>query len=123
RDLLASLLVAPPSSTACNGSYQGEFTGNLSVSRGETCSFIGGGVTGNITQTGGTLVLTGTVVGGNVQIQGGGGFSLAGSAVIKGNLQIQNLPASSVLNQICGVDVSGNLQYQNSAAPVRIGAA
>jgi lysophospholipase L1-like esterase len=122
RDLLASLLVVPPSSTACNGSYQGEVIGNLSVSKGETCVFMGGGVTGNITQTGGTLVLAGTVIGGNVQIQGGGGFSLTGSARVEGNLQIQNLPAGSVLNQICGVGVSGNLSYQNSAQPVQIGA-
>jgi hypothetical protein len=125
RDLLAGLveLAAPPASTACNGAYSGTFVGNLKVSTGQTCIFMGGGVTGNITQTGGNLILSGTTVGGNVQIQGGGTFSIAGSARIIGNLQIQNLPASSIQNQVCGVDVSGNLTYQNSAAPVAIGAA
>jgi lysophospholipase L1-like esterase len=125
RDLLASLveLAAPTSGTACNGSYGGTFVGNLTVSAGQTCMFMGGGVTGNITQTGGNLILTGTTVGGNVQVQGGGTFTLSGFARIAGNLQIQNLPASSIQNELCGVGVSGNLTYQNSHAPVAIGAA
>ncbi len=123
--LLAGLveLAAPPASTACNGTYNGTFVGNLNVSAGQTCMFVGGGVTGNITQTGGNLILSGTTVGGNVQVQGGGTFSISGFARIVGNLQIQNLPASSAKNQVCGVSVSGNLTYQNSHAAVEIGAA
>jgi hypothetical protein len=85
--------------------------------------FVGGGVTGNLTQTGGNLILSGTTVGGNVNVQGGGFFSISGFARIVGNLQIQNLPASSAQNQICGVSVLGNVTYQNSNAPVEIGAA
>lgn len=123
RGLLADLLAAPSASTTCNGTYSGTFMGNLSVSAGETCMFLGGGVTGNITQSGGNLILSGTTVGGNVQIQGGGAFSIGSSARINGNLQIQNLPASTAQNQVCGVSVSGNLAYQNSDAPVEIGAA
>jgi hypothetical protein len=84
--------------------------------------FVGGGVTGNITQTGGNLILSGTIVGGNVQVQGGGTFSISGFTRIVGNLQIQNLPASSAQNQVCGVSVIGNLTYQNSNAPVELGA-
>jgi hypothetical protein len=124
-DLLATLveLAAPPASTACNGTYTGTFVGNLTVSQGQTCMFVGGGVTGNITQTGGNLILSGTVVGGNVAIQGGGAFSIGGFARIIGNLQIQNLPASTAQNQLCVAGVGGNLTYQNSAAPVAIGAA
>jgi hypothetical protein len=79
-------------------------------------------VTGNITQTGGSLILSGTTIGGNVQVQGGGTFSFGGSARIVGNLQVQNLPASSTQNQVCGAGVNGNLTYQNSDAPVQIGA-
>jgi hypothetical protein len=77
----------------------------------------------NITQTGGDLILSGTTVGGNVQIQGDGGFSIGVSARINGNLQIQSLPVSAVQNQVCGAGVSGNLMHQNSDAPVEIGAA
>lgn len=123
RDLLASLIEPPPPSIACDGFFQTTFSGNLTVSKGEACVFEGGRVTGNIIQTGGTLVLTGTVVGGNVIIQGGGGFSLTSSAHVGGNLVIQNLPPSSDLNQLCGANIGGNLVYQNSATPVQIGAA
>jgi lysophospholipase L1-like esterase len=125
RDLLADLveLAAPPASTACNGTYSGTFVGNLTVSAGQVCIFTGGGVTGNVTQTGGTLIFSGITVGGNVQIQGGGTFSLGAFARINGNLQIQNLPSNATQNQICGVRVGGNLTYQNNLAPVSIGAA
>ena len=124
RDLLAGLveLAAPPASTACNGTYSGTFVGNLNISSGQTCMFVGGGVTGNITQTGGNLVLSGTTVGGNVHIQAGGSFSIGGFARILGNLQIQNLPSSTIQNQVCGVNVSGNLVFQNSHAAIQIGA-
>jgi len=124
RDVLAGLvkLAAPPATTACNGTYSGTFVGNLKVSSGQTCMFVGGGVTGNITQNGGNLVLSGTTVGGNVQIQAGGSFSLGGFARIIGNLQIQNLPSSAIQNQLCGVSVGGNLTFQNSQAAVQIGA-
>jgi lysophospholipase L1-like esterase len=124
RDLLASLveLSAPAASTACNGTFSGTFVGNLNVSAGQTCMFVGGGVTGNITQTGGNLILSGTTVGGNVQVQSGGTVSITGFARIVGNLQIQNLRTSSVQNQICGASILGNLQYQNSNAPIEIGA-
>jgi hypothetical protein len=57
-----------------------------------------------------------------VQIQGGGTFSSSGSTSIQGNLQIQNLPAGSVQNQICGLHVKGNVTYQNNGAPVEFGA-
>jgi hypothetical protein len=125
RTLLASLveLAAPPASTACNGTYSGTFVGNLSVSAGQTCIFIGGGVTGNITQTGGNLMLSGTIVGGNLQIQAGGAFSIGGFTRIVGNLQIQNLAPSLVPNHVCAASVLGNLTYQGSSAPVEIGAA
>ena len=74
-------------------------------------------------QNGGNLVLIGATIGGNLQVQGGGTFALNSSTNINGNLQIQNLPASSAQNRVCDVIVKGNLQFQNSAAPIAIGAA
>jgi lysophospholipase L1-like esterase len=123
RNLLATLveLAAPPASTACNGTFSGTFVGNLSVSKGQTCMFLQGGVTGNITQSGGNLILSGTTVGGNVQVQGGGAFSIGSFTRIVGNLQVQNLPASATPNALCGMTVNGNLTYQNNAASVEIG--
>ncbi|MGA2120135.1 MAG: VCBS repeat-containing protein [Bryobacteraceae bacterium] len=115
--------LAPASGTLCNGAYDGTFKGNLTVSAGQTCIFFGGGVTGNIIQTGGDLILIGATVGGNVQVQGGGMFSFSASAVIKGNLQVQGVPAGSAQNLVCGVNVKGDLQYQNNGAPIEIGAA
>jgi hypothetical protein len=67
--------------------------------------------------------LTGNgTVQGNLQITGGSAFSI-GPGHISGNLQIQNLPAGSAQNQICGTTVNGNLQYQGNGAPVVIGSA
>jgi hypothetical protein len=40
---------------------------------------------------------------------------------VDGTIQIQNLQTSSSVNQVCGVTVLGDLQFQNNAAPARIG--
>ena len=57
---------APASGTQCNGNYNGTFKGNLTISAGQNCTFISGGVTGNIAVNGGTLALANAVVSGNV---------------------------------------------------------
>src|SRR5262249_57646763 len=49
---------APASGTTCNGSYNQTFIGNLTVSAGQNCSFIGGGVKGNVLVSGGRLLIT-----------------------------------------------------------------
>jgi hypothetical protein len=116
-------MTTPSSGTACNGVYNGTFNGNITVSAGQTCSFTGGSITGNVQQNGGQLSLSNTGVGGNVQVNGGGTFSIVGSTTINGNLEINNLPTGSALNQVCGSRIMNNLQYQNSGAPVEIGAA
>ena len=114
---------APPSSgTTCNGTYNGTFRGNVTVLAGQTCNFIGGGISGNVASTGGTLGLSGATVGGNVQITGGT-FSLGPSTTIKGNLTISNLPPPSRQSQVCGTTVQGDLQFQNNGTAVQIGSA
>lgn len=114
----ATILVSPP---PCSVTYNGTFNGNLTVTSGTTC-ILGGTVTGNVTQNGGGLFTSNAAVGGNLQITGGGTFSI-GSTVIKGNLQIQNIPAGTAQNQVCGATVKGNLQFQNNGTAVQIGSA
>jgi len=110
----------PASSSACNGAYSGMFQGNLSVASGQACVFVGGGAAGNITETGGNLVLSSATVNGNVTVSGGI-FSIGPSTSIKGNLQIQSIPSGSVTNQVCATTISGNLQFQSNGTSVVIG--
>lgn len=117
-----ALLPNPPSGTACNGMYNGTFNGSITVSNGQTCTFVGGTINGQVTVTGGTLVLSGTTVTQNVQINDGA-FFIGPSASIEGNLQIQYLPTGPGQNQVCGTTVSGNLQFQNNGTAVQIGSA
>ena len=111
----------PSSGTACNGAYSGTFKGNLTVSKGQTCIFIGGGTTGSITGTGGNLILNGATIGSGVTINSGGAFTIGPSTTIKGSLTIQSLPKSTTANQVCGSTITGNLVYQSNGAPVLIG--
>ncbi len=129
----------PTSGTACNGAYSGTFQGNLTVVGAQACVFVGGGTSGNITETGGNLVLNGATVGGSVSVSGGslvlsggtvGGnvtvsgsstFSIGPSTTIKGNLQIQGIPSGSATNQVCATSISGNLQFQSNGTSVLIG--
>jgi len=131
----------PAKGTLCNGTYYGTFKGNLTVSAGQTCIFVDGGVTGNIQQSGGLLELIQSTVDGNIQQSGGildviqstvdgnlqvtgdGMFTVTSCSVIKGNLQIQSIPAGSVTNQVCGSTVNGNLEFQDNGTAVLIGAA
>jgi hypothetical protein len=132
----------PASGTACDGVYYGgTFNGNLTVSIGQNCTFAYGDISGNATLNGGSLVLNGSVLSGNLQSDNGGSqlsttggstihgnvqmnggtFYIGASTTIDGNLQIQNGSSGCVLNQICGANVKGNLQFQNNSAGVDIG--
>ncbi len=111
---------APPSGTACNGAYSGTFTGNLTVTNGQSCIFVGGGASGNITETGGNLILSGATVGGNITVSGGT-FSIGPSTTIKGNLDIQSIPKGSATNQVCGTTINNSLVFQANGTAVVIG--
>jgi hypothetical protein len=109
----------PP--TNCTKTYTTTWTGNLNVSSGIVC-ISGGTITGNVTQSGGELITSNNAkIDGNLQITGGGTFSLA-STTINGDLQIQNIPADSAQNQICGINVGGNLTFYNNGTAVGMGA-
>jgi hypothetical protein len=113
-------LSVPTSGSTCNGVYSGTFSGNLSISSGQNCTFMSGGITGNVEQHGGTLVLAGATVGGDVQINGGT-FSIGPSVEIDGHLRVRNIPEGTTPNQICGTTVKGNLHVKNNGTAVQIG--
>jgi hypothetical protein len=119
--LQALNLPALTSGNNCNGTYYGTFKGNLNVSTNQTCILVGGGVTGNITKNGGSLGIGNVTIVGNVQVQGGGAFSVGPAAIINNDLQIQNDPAGMASSQVCGSTVKGNLQFHNNGSPVVIG--
>jgi hypothetical protein len=122
---LATAETAVPlnSGSDCNGVFDGTFKGNVTVSAGQTCTFVSGGITGNIIQYGGSLMISDLTVGGNVQVQGGGTFSIGPSAAIGGALQIYSIPAGTAQSQVCGTTVKGSLQFEDNRAAVLIGAA
>jgi len=112
---------APASGTKCNGAYNGTFTGNLTVSAGQNCMFVGGGVTGNVSVNGGSLAFTNANVRGSMTLQGSTGFSIGTGTTIGGNLNLQNISSGVSMNQVCGTKVAGNVVVYASATPVQIG--
>jgi CSLREA domain-containing protein len=87
--------MVPISGTACNGSYDGTFKGNLTISKNQTVSL-------------------------SMAVTGGGAFSI-NVANIGSNLQVQNLPPGAAQNQVCGATIGGDLQYHNNATAIQIG--
>ncbi len=117
---LTSETTVPASSTTCNGVYIGTFSGNISVSSGQNCIFEKGGVTGNITETGGNSAFSNATIGGNVQVNGGT-YSIGPSTTIKGNLTVQSIPTGSAQNHICGTSIGGNLVLQSVGTAATVG--
>jgi hypothetical protein len=111
---------SPASGSKCNGVYNGTFKGNLTVSAGQTCTFVGGGVTGSIVETGGKLVLNGAAVGGNLSISGGT-FAIGPQTVIKGNVSLQEIGSGTVQDTLCGSSIGGNLVVYENKSPILIG--
>jgi hypothetical protein len=111
----------PLSGTTCNGTYNGTFRGNVTVSSGQNCAFVGGGITGNIVLNGGNLSLANASVTGNVNIQGASAFSIGPGTTIGGNLLLQNIASGSTTSRICQARVGGNLQLATNAIPISIG--
>jgi Malectin domain/MBG domain (YGX type) len=110
----------PAAGAKCNGAYNGAYNGNITVSANQVCVFVGGSVSGNLTQSNGTVELVQTSLGGNLQISGGT-FSITSGTIIGGNLAVQSTQANSATNHICGTTVKGDLALQSNGAPVLIG--
>jgi hypothetical protein len=78
-------------------------------------------ITGNVTVTGGSFVLSCTVDG-NVTISGSSAFSLEGASVCN-DLHIQSLAAGQQLGgAVCGSKIKGNLVVQSNLSLVQVGA-
>jgi len=112
----------PASGNECNGIFNGTFQGDITVSNGQSCTFIAGRITGNVTQNGGSLFTRNATIEGNLQITGSSTFSIA-TTVIGRDFQIQNIPTGAAQNQVCGTSVGRNLQFQNNGTAVQIGSA
>jgi len=112
----------PGSAHLCDGTFTGTFAGDLIVSTGQTCTFLGGSISGSILLQGGTLSLSYVTVGGNLDATGGA-FSIGPSTTINGSLEIHNYPPTPVVqNNVCGASIKNNLQVYNNAAAVALGA-
>lgn len=109
----------PSSSNGCDGVFAGTFIGDITVSSGQTCIFVAGGINGNVTETGGNLVLLGATAH-DVHISGGS-YLIGPSTQIMGNLEIANVTGAAQ-GQICGASISKNLLFHNNDAGVQIGA-
>jgi hypothetical protein len=112
---------APTSGNRCNGNYNGTFQGSITVSAGQNCTFVGGGITGNVTVNGGNLALANAKVTGNVSIQGRSAFSIDQGSEITGTLGIRKDVSRSSTNQICGAKLDGNVVVSTNATPIQIG--
>jgi hypothetical protein len=106
---------------ACDGVFSGTFQGDVTVSKGQHCTFVNGTIVGKVRDDGGNLVLTGVFVNGGMHIFDGSTFSIGPSVMIEDDLQINGLPSGTTQNQICDATVQGNLTLLNNAASVQIG--
>jgi hypothetical protein len=105
----------------CTGIFSAASNGNLTVSAGQNFCIVNSVVNGNVTQTGGNLTVLNSNINGKVAISGASTFMIEPGTVISKTLEIQNLPASTALNEICGANVNGHLLFQSNGTPALIG--
>jgi hypothetical protein len=111
----------PVTGTTCNGVFNQTFDGDVTVFPGQSCIFLGGGITGRVRVEGGRFELRYATVGGNVEIDGASTFTIGPSASIGGNLETHNVEPNAERNEVCGSNVKGNLEFLNNESAVRIG--
>ena len=108
--------------TSCNGAIGGAQKG-LTVPAGATCILMAGTkVSGNVqVQQGGSLVDEGAAISGNLQVNNGASIRVKGGGSIGGNLQVQGLTGGP--NSLCNTIVHNDVQVQNngSSSPIDIG--
>ena len=112
---------APVSGNQCDGAYTGTFQGDIGVSLGQNCMFVGGGVNGNVLVIGGELTLSKAKVTGNVRIQGSSAFSISPGSEINGDLTIEDVDLGMPRNALCSTRVGNDLFISNNVIPIVIG--
>jgi hypothetical protein len=110
----------PASGTTCSGAFNGIFRGNIEVSQGQNCMFVGGGVDGYVRVIGGDFTLSNAVVTGHVEIQGFSQLTMGPKSTINGHLSIKNVTGEAP-SEICGSVVEGGLFVEDNAIPIDIG--
>lgn len=114
---------APVSGFTCDGAYTGTFQGDITVTSGQNCMFVGGGVTGNVRALGGDFTLSRAKVTGSVLIQGSTEFFIGAGSQVDGPLFIQDVSTTVSRNPLCGTTVKDNLVVHANAIPIEIGSA
>ena len=112
---------APASGRKCNGTYNGTFNGDVTVSAGQNCIFLAGGINGNVRVHGGGLALANVKVSGDVLVHGASAFSIGDGSEVTGHLHIENVASGSTTNQICGAKLDGNVLVLRNATPIQMG--
>jgi len=108
---------SPSSGTTCNGAYTGTFSGNVTVSSGQNCVFVSGGVSGNMTLSGASTLNNATVGG---DITGQGALTLTGTARVNGNVTLTGgqLSAGNGTTMAHNVTLSGGASLTLGSATV-----
>jgi hypothetical protein len=120
-DIVKITGAAPVSGTQCNGTYNGTFNSDVTLSAGQNCMFVAGGIVGNVGVNSGNLVLANAKVTGNVSVHGASAFSIGVGSEVTGHLHIHDVASGSTTNQICGAKLDGNVLVSKNASPIQIG--
>jgi hypothetical protein len=120
-DILPLTAPAPDSGSACNGNYNGTFTGDIVVVPGQNCTFVGGTIIGDVQVNGGRLALFGTAINRGLAIQGPSTFAIESGTSIAGTLFADNIAAGGSRNEICGSVLAQGMILDGNAAPFQLG--
>jgi hypothetical protein len=110
----------PTAGNGCDGVYSGTFIGDITVSSVQSCTFVAGGINGNVTEIGGSLVLL-SATARNVKVTGGS-YLIGPSTQITGDVEISNVLDRLTQGQICGAAIKNNLSVHDNAVTIQIGA-
>jgi len=109
------------SGDACNGSFSGQFAGDINVVAGQKCVFTEGTIIGSVHQVGGLLVLEGVLVTGDVEIHEAEELTIGPFSEIDGHLEIRDIKPGEKQNMICSTTIEGNAEFEHNIATLQVG--